>query len=530
MLRGLQRVLTRPFLNIRFRNKLFAVFALVAVAPLLFFAFYSYGTMKAELTRQTYASMAVTTDQISANLRTKLDAYAKVSSSLYLDPRLRDILIQTYSSESSLIDAYSYINSTFKNILTTNNEIMSMTIYTHNETIPADNVFLRKADEKMRRSPWYEPVSKSYGSVTFTVMTATNPPDDQVVKGIEERKPARVVLARLLDNNSLNYPYGYLTMEIPEADIYALIEKEYKNKELFIVSEEGAIVSARDKTLLNQPLAGLVQGNWSAEPDGSFMGHYKGERVYVVYNSIGSGWRTVSIVSYDSLIKNVKLAFSRLFTLAVFIVGLAILLIYLTARLITKRIETLLQLTRRIEREDFSMPDTFMGHDEVGQLAFAMLKMSRRLKEMITVVYKKEIAKKEAEMSMLQAQINPHFLYNTLASISALAMLSEDARIHKMVTNLGKFYRISLNKGKTIISFGEELKLTQAYVAIQQLRFEGMLNIHYDIDESVSPYPVVKLALQPFIENSINHAIWDDEAPLNIIIRARTQGGTLVLE
>jgi two-component system sensor histidine kinase YesM len=240
------------------------------------------------------------------------------------------------------------------------------------------------------------------------------------------------------------------------------MEKENKNKELFIISENGTIISGKDKSKLNGSLKELVHGDWRNDKVGSFIGLYNGERVFVVFNSIDYGWKTVSIVSYNSLLMNVKIAFSRLFTIAIVNLILSVILIYLTARWFTKRIETLLQLTRRIEREDFNVRAVSIWHDEVGQLSFAMIKMARRMKELINEVYKKEIAKKESEMNMLQAQINPHFLYNTLASISSLAIRSGDNRIQDMVTHLAKFYRISLNKGKTIVGFNEELKLTKS--------------------------------------------------------------------
>ncbi|WP_219838389.1 sensor histidine kinase [Paenibacillus sp. R14(2021)] len=530
MRRLLDRFLIRPFLDMRLRNKLFVALGLVSVAPLLFFAVYSYETMKKELSRQMYASMTTTTDQIGSNLKMKLDAYAKVSSSLYLDRRLRDFLSADYTNSDAYIDGYDYIDGVFRSMLVTNSDITSISIYQDNFTLPPDQVFIRRTNDTVRQAPWYKAASTAYGNVTFTPMAATNPTDQQVTQGVQERKPSRIVLARLLDNDSLNYPYGVLTMDIPENDLYALMEKENKNKDLFIVSDKGFIISGRDKGKLNHQLSDYVKGSWGSGNTGTFLGEYDNESVYVVYNTIENGWKVVSIVSYDNLLSNVKLAFSRLFTLASFSVVIAIILIYIAARMFTKRIETLLQITRRIEREDFEVQAGSISHDEIGRLMFAMTKMARRMKALINEVYKKEIAKKEAEMNMLQAQINPHFLYNTLASISALAVRNHDDRIQAMVTHLAKFYRISLNKGKTIVSLGEELKLTNSYIMIQQLRFNGLLHMHYLVEDAALPYPVVKLVLQPFIENAINHAIWDDDAGINIIIKARVEEDTLILE
>lgn len=131
-------------------------------------------------------------------------------------------------------------------------------------------------------------------------------------------------------------------------------------------------------------------------------------------------------------------------------------------------------------------------------------------------------------MDSLQAQITPHFLYNTLASISALAVTNNNMQGHLMADDLAKFYRISLNKGKKRITIEQEIMLTRHYLSIQKTRFEGLFTVHYSLDESLLRFTTVKLILQPFIENCINHAIWDDESGITIIIRLMPDGDDLV--
>lgn len=98
-----------------------------------------------------------------------------------------------------------------------------------------------------------------------------------------------------------------------------------------------------------------------------------------------------------------------------------------------------------------------------------------------------------------------------------------------MVLHLAKFYRISLNKGKSVLTINEELKLTQSYNAIQLIRFKGQLNFIYTIDQAILPYSTVKLALQPFVENAIIHAVWNQERPLNIHIKGVFENDSIIL-
>jgi two-component system sensor histidine kinase YesM len=199
-------------------------------------------------------------------------------------------------------------------------------------------------------------------------------------------------------------------------------------------------------------------------------------------------------------------------------------MIYGTSKFMTKRIEFLLQQIRKVERGSFALSFKPMGDDEIGQLSFALNKMSVTIQDLIHDVYKTELSKNEAEMTSLQAQITPHFLYNTLASISALAIKNNNPQVHRMADDLARFYRISLNKGKKCITIEREIKLTEHYISIQKTRFEGLFNVHYVLDEGLYRNTTLKLIVQPFIENCINHAIWDDECGINIVIKLAADG------
>ncbi|SFB28276.1 two-component system, sensor histidine kinase YesM [Cohnella sp. OV330] len=524
MRRFLTRNLTSPFLNLSMRGKLFSLFLLVAFIPLLSFVFYSYHTVKSQLIRQTFASAALMTSQINSNLENKLDNYNKISASLYLDETLQDYLVKSYRDNADFLDAYRYIDNVMNNVLTTNPEVFGIAIYTTNASMHLDDTFIKPLTDVIEQKPWFHKVQNTYGNVIFTI-TPAQPADPP-----RKATPPMFTLVRYLNYNSLNFPYGILAIDIQESELYALIDKEDKDKDIYIVDEQGTIVSGKDKTRLNANI-----GEWLALPrdtegSGRFETIYEGEKVLVVYNAIRSGWKTISIIPYSGFMEAANRSTHRLLVIASVCLLLCMVLIYAVARLSTKRIETLLKNIRRLEREDFELVSMKMGHDEIGQMSFALNKMAARFKNLINEVYKKEISKQEAELGMLQAQINPHFLYNTLASISALAMKNDDRRTQDMVSHLAKFYRISLNKGKSIVSLNEELKLTHNYIAIQQIRYQDLIHIHYRIEDDVRSYPTVKLTLQPFIENSIRHGLWDDDYGIGIVIKAYRKDGDIFLE
>ncbi|GGF71629.1 sensor histidine kinase YesM [Paenibacillus albidus] len=505
-------------MNMNLRRKLFAVFFVASILPLSLLIYFSYTSIRNELRDQSYETMISTTAQINANLQNKLDYYVKISNSLFLDGTLRGYLTHTYNDNRLYLEAYTYFDNLLSSVRISNPDISGITIYTDNHSLPKDNVLIKALDETADKEGFFKALEGTYGNAVFLTQSSGN------------KQAPTLRLARLLNNYSLNYPYGILSMDIAESDIYSLIAEEDENKSIYIVNSEGNILSSKDKSVLGSPLQELLPDPFPEEGSGKFDSIYKGEQVLVVYDTLNYGWKTVTIVPYNNFAALAKAAAARLMPVALICLLLAVFLIYITAGLFTRRVIALLKMIRRAEREEFTDAPQEMGNDEIGQLSQAFHSMSGRISSLINEVYKKEIAKQEIEMNVLQAQINPHFLYNTLASISSLAIKYEDARIHRMVTDLAKFYRISLNKGKHIISINEEITLTKHYMAIQQTRFAGLLNMHYQIEDNLLPKRIVKLTLQPFVENCINHAIWDDEARLNIIIRGYPDGEDLVLE
>jgi len=519
-MRRLAGWLTRPFNNLRLREKLFVMFLLGGIIPLLFFVSYSYQTIKSELSDQMYTNTVSSVAQINTNLENKLDTYTKLSATLYLNNTLRAYLTNNYTEEPSLfVDAYQYINNSFSNMLTTNPDIHSISIYINNDSLPADGIYIKRMDNAFRQSSIYRSLLDTYGNVRFI---STPPVVDQ---------PPMFTLTRMLNISNLDNAYGILTINILESDIFRLMEKETSEKTVLIVNDHGIIMSAKDKSMLNRPLSEYVPDALPAGGQGRFDSTFNGEKMLAVYNTTKFGWKSVSLVPYSSFLSKANQTAKRILIFALISFGVMALLIYVTARLFTKRVEYLVGMIRRIEREEFELFDIRpLGRDEIGQLGNVLRKMSQRLSNLISDVYKKEIDKKEAEMNVLHAQINPHFLYNTLASISSLAIRNSDQRMNKMVTDLAKFYRISLNKGKNQLSIHEEIQLTRYYVAIQQVRFADLIRVHYQIDESVLPCSVVKLTLQPYVENAMNHAIWDDKLGINIMIKAYREGPDIVLK
>ena len=505
------------YINLSFTYKLFLVFIVVALVPEAFIQLYSYNTMKNQLTAQAYQNMKLSVSQIANNIDKKMDNYARVSYTFYNDMELKEKLTKKYYTTNDYMEIYNYVNVYISRVTALDNSINSIAVYSTNETIPSDLLYIKHIS-KIPSSEIYSEALLASGKVTYS--TAYKEPTNKNI----------TVFSILRSLNYFDYtnPYGVLSINVKASDFYSLIEKEMSGKAIFVVNQNGSIITCKDKSLISNNINTVLDSKGIAlGTNGSFDNEYLGEPSLVVYTTLKNGWRVFSLVEYEQLLKEARNSSKNLMLLYFISIFISASLIYLTSNLFSKRIKYLSKKIVKVENGEFDINVKDMGNDEIGQLIRSFKHMAGKIDRLIKEEYEVELLKRTAEMDLLQAQINPHFLYNTLNSISALALKQNDLIVDKTVKALAKFYRISLNKGKNEITIGEEFELTQNYIYILDVRFKGILHFTIQYDESILNYKTPKLLLQPFIENCVNHAIYDDENGINIVIKAFKEGNNI---
>lgn len=178
-------------------------------------------------------------------------------------------------------------------------------------------------------------------------------------------------------------------------------------------------------------------------------------------------------------------------------------------------------LVDEIEKGGVSIIDENINNSSSGDLTRLgknVYNMIQKVKNLMEESYQAKIREREAQLNALQAQINPHFLYNTLDSINWMAIKIDSKEISFMVNSLAKYFRLSLSKGKDIVSIKDELELINVYLTIQQVRYKGAIQFEFRVEESVGNYNIHKLTLQPIIENAIIHGIQKNKNRSGIIV------------
>ena len=192
-------------------------------------------------------------------------------------------------------------------------------------------------------------------------------------------------------------------------------------------------------------------------------------------------------------------------------------------------IKKLHDVTTTITKNDLRALMTSDNVDEITELGMSFNIMIGKIKELLDSKIKEQENLKKAELRALQAQINPHFLYNTLDTIIWMAESKKTDQVVKMVTALSNFFRISLSKGMDWITIGEELERIKSYLTIQKMRYRDILDFKIEVEEGVSEHTVLKLILQPLVENALYHGIKNKRRGGTIWVRARRNGKDEVL-
>lgn len=264
--------------------------------------------------------------------------------------------------------------------------------------------------------------------------------------------------------------------------------------------------------------------------DGSHRETFNGEDRMVVVKTVGyTGWKIVSVMPMANFFRD----FSRIRAMAVVIIILAIFVMIFANQFVAVRVvQPLKSLEDSLKGIGiYKEPQIYIGGSpEIQHLGETIRSMVEQLRKLTDDIVKEQEEKRKSELDALQSQINPHFLYNTLDSIMWMVEAEKYEDAISMVQALSRLFRISLSKGKNIITIGEELQHAQNYVDIQKYRYKNKFVSYFDIEEGIEKYKTIKLIIQPLIENAIYYGMEYMDGDGEIHVRAYTKGEDLYIE
>ena len=288
----------------------------------------------------------------------------------------------------------------------------------------------------------------------------------------------------------------------------------------FLMDREGNIVYHPQQQLLYAGLKSEDTEALAALEDGDYADDTV---IYCLASVEGSDWRAVGVSYVDELVnRNVNDMIRLSCLLAVVVLGAALLTSWLLFRLLGRPLRGLASAMESFESDaDHFAYKPVGGTREVQELSDSFEHMVLRIQELMTTVREEEINLRKTELKALQAQINPHFLYNTLDSIAWMCEQGRNADAVRMVHALARLFRISISRGHELIPIAKEIEHAESYLQIQMYRYKNQFTYDFDVDPDCLGYYCNKITLQPIIENSINHGLdlMVDEGRIDVLVR-----------
>ncbi|MEK3683745.1 sensor histidine kinase [Paenibacillus sp. FSL R10-2736] len=277
---------------------------------------------------------------------------------------------------------------------------------------------------------------------------------------------------------------------------------------ILILNESGKQLLAAGKETYDKKAVDFVMKQAEAGIlSGYTIVNLQGGDTLLNYNINANGWITLYSVPLSSLTEELNSIKSAVLIMILASLLLSIPLLMFFSSFLTAPIKTLLLSMRRFQNGQFEEKVNIKYWDEIGQLSRGYNNMVANIKALVDDAYLLKLKEQEAELKALQSQINPHFLYNMLDTIFWEAEAAGQDKISEMVINLSRLFRLSLNQGKSFTSVAKEKELIELYLSLQKMRFKDSLDFVIDIPEELHPYVILKLSLQPFIENALIHGI-----------------------
>jgi sensor histidine kinase YesM len=354
-------------------------------------------------------------------------------------------------------------------------------------------------------------------------------------------QPATAIIRKIYDikdaNNPKKKPLGYMEMFLHGNPFQSV--SSGSDMDFLILKDDKSIIysSNTDKANAYRDLA-MSLSNGGPAAGTSCSGMIDNTKYLLSFGTFPQkDWKVVIFQKFNEIDTIGRQLISGTLVTACIVAALAFLLSLGLARLIAKPVDLIKNNMKEVGKGDFSDPNISSGYDEIGELIHAYNRMVKQINVLIqenlnqkTVEHELIVLKTQSELNMLQQQINPHFLYNSLEMINMQAMASNDKKISIMATALSKLFRYTTNCSNMTVPLEKEIDHARNYVTIQQLRFGDKFNCRWNIEPSIRQEKIIKFIFQPIIENSINHGLYNITSGGLLEITARREQERLYLE
>ena len=459
-------------------------------------------------------------EQISWNLNSYLKNMMRISDSMYYNViKNLDLTCDTMNKEMDLLYEANR-----------DNLISIACISQDGALISAAPIATRKAGVDFTDQEWFSSTEEHIDDFHFSTPHVQN-----MFESSNYRYYWVVSLSRSVDLNYMGYSRrGILLVDMNYSAIEQMFSRvnESGTGYVYLVDSEGEIIyHPKQKAIYT----GLVNENnivAASYDDGDHIETFEGSKRSVIVKTVGyTGWKIVSVVPMSKLSGN----YNQLRAFMLIIITVTIFLIVFgnifISKIVTDPIRRLESSLKTIENGNFDENGIYIGGShEIRHLGRTIRSLVSQMHNLMDERVKEQKEKRKSELNALQAQINPHFLYNTLDSVIWMIEAEKYPEAISMIKSLASLFRISLSKGNNIITIKDEITHARNYLAIQKVRYKNRFEANINIDPSIENCVTIKLIIQPLIENAIYHAVGEMEDDGLIEINGYEKDGDIYIE
>ena len=490
-------LLRRNYANLKLKYKLFILVSWIMISFFLFtifglqYAFHIYD-------EQIYSKSSQVLSTSSNIIENELQKMEDVSYNILTDPQIQQYLAATNDQRTA-----------YEKYRIRSNMVDKLLSYVNNEKYIQSVILVDTSGEEYAAGP--KPF-KLPPNQKKTIMREAIIADGKNIWMNPQGKDFTIVTAReIRQYKNLTFePLGTLVINMDlDKLVNSLFEGSRKIDGEFLITNQKEIIYPKESLSPLKKIALSIN-----EKAGYQIKEIGGKNYFLVHiNSHYFDWSYVNAIPFNQIFKNIGMIKTILIVIFIFMFFIVTIIGIRFVKNITIPLENLVEGMQYVQNGDFKeaqkgfLKSSFLSNDEVGKLHKNFQSMTQQIDELVNENLSKQITIKETEFKALQAQINPHFLYNTLESINWLAKMNDQDQISKMVESLGFLLRNSISLKKRLIPMEDELNIVKNYIVIQTYRFEERLDFDMQVDTDLYDVYIPKLTLQPLVENAIHYAL-----------------------
>lgn len=495
-------------------------FSVISVSIMLIIAVVLYLRFSTSSRQETIHNTQRLMEQTGESLEDYLVSMRQISDTAYY------YLIKENDLSGYAGDIQSRMNLLYE---ANRDSLQSIAVYnSYGRLLAAEPLATQKENLNVTEQNWFVQAMEEVENMHFSMPHIQNLFDDNTF-----RYYWVISLSRAIEiTNGGKSELGVLLVDMDYSVISRMLDQintSENGQYYYLCDSSGAIIYHPRRVQISDKISSENSTMAASYKDGIYDEVFEGERRKVVINTISyTGWKLVGVIPYSAFTYGMV-------DMRYFIILLVLLMAMMLAvvnRIASQGISRpVLRLNESVrEYEAGEKPEIYIGGpQEIRHLGHSIQKSYEQIEDLMRKIVLEQNERRKSELDALQSQINPHFLYNTLESITWMVEGEKNDEAVFMISQLARLFRISLSKGRTIIRIRDEVQHARSYMNIQKIRYKNTFSIDFEIDPAIEDYSTVKLILQPLLENAINYGVSGMDDCGEILVKGRREGNDILL-